>query len=143
MKKLLMSSLLLLTILLAACSGGGRPGEGGVGKVVTVDGGEYTNISVPELQTMMADKDFTFINVHVPYDGNIPDTDLFIPFDRIGEYVGQLPSDKDAKLVIYCRSGSMSQAAAQTFIDLGFTNVWNLKKGFNAWAAAGLPMEGE
>ena len=136
--------LLGLTILLAAC-GGSSSSElvEVVGKKVSVNGGEYINITVPELQTMLAEKDFTFINVHIPFAGDIPDTDLSIPFDQLEEYLDQLPSDKDAKLVIYCRSGSMSGVAAQGLIDLGFTNVWNLEKGFNAWAAAGLTMAGE
>jgi rhodanese-related sulfurtransferase len=131
MKRLLLISLLMVTILLAACGGSSssEPVEV-VGKKVSVNGGEFINITVPELQTMLTEKD-------------IPDTDLSIPFDQLEEYLDQLPSDKDAKLVIYCRSGNHSGIAAKGLVELGFTNVWNLEDGFNAWAAAGLPMEGE
>jgi rhodanese-related sulfurtransferase len=144
MKRLLLISLLMVTILLAACGGSSssEPVEV-VGKKVSVNGGEFINITVPELQTMLTEKDFTFINVHIPFAGDIPDTDLSIPFDQLEEYLDQLPSDKDAKLVIYCRSGNHSGIAAKGLVELGFTNVWNLEDGFNAWAAAGLPMEGE
>jgi len=33
-------------------------------------------VSVQELQTMLDDKDFTMINVHIPWQGDIAQTDL-------------------------------------------------------------------
>ena len=35
----------------------------------------------------------------------------------------------------------MSSIAGETLVDLGYTNVWNLDGGFNAWEKAGLPMK--
>jgi rhodanese-related sulfurtransferase len=34
----------------------------------------------------------------------------------------------------------MSVRAAATLVGLGYTQVYTLEGGFNAWAAAGLPM---
>ena len=42
-------------------------------------GGEYYDISPPQLETMLESNDFTFINVHILLDGNIPNIDLLIP----------------------------------------------------------------
>ncbi len=42
---------------------------------------------------------------------------------------------KDTKLVFHCHHGMRSQAAAQRFLDRGFTNVWNLAGGIDAWSA--------
>ncbi|MGE5124181.1 MAG: rhodanese-like domain-containing protein [Acidobacteriaceae bacterium] len=111
-----------------------------VGKQVSVAGGSYTDVSVAELQSMLENKDFAFINVHIPFEGNIADTDLSIPYDQIDQNLDQLP-DKDAKVVLYCRSGRMSAIAAETLVSQGYTNVWNLSGGMVAWEQAGLTIE--
>jgi len=138
-KKFLFLPIVLLVIL-SACGGTSSSEVGG--DKVTVQGGEYTNISVTDLQSLLENKDFLFINVHVPFAGNIPNTDLSIPFDQIQQNVDKLPEDMGAKIVIYCRSGSMSSVSAMELVKLGYTNIWNLEGGFNAWEQAGLPLIG-
>lgn len=75
------------------------------------------------------------INVHVPYDGEIEGTDLFMPFNQID--ATKLPSDRGSALLVYCRSGTMSAAAAATLTSLGYTNVLELDGGMDAWRASG------
>jgi rhodanese-related sulfurtransferase len=140
MNRVLIIVLVIGTLISAAC--GASPAPSDVGKIVSIDGGTYTDVTVPELEVMLENKDFTFINVHIPFEGDIPNTDLSIPFDKIDQNLNQLPADKDAKIVLYCRSGSMSSIAAKTLVNLDYTNVWNLNGGFNAWKAVGQPLEG-
>jgi rhodanese-related sulfurtransferase len=143
MNRVLIIALVIGTLISAAC--GASPSPSSVddeGKLVSVDGGTYTDITVPELETMLENKDFTFVNVHIPFEGDIPNTDLSIAFDQIDQNLDQLPAGKDDKIMLYCRSGSMSSVAAKTLVNLGYTNVWNLEGGFNAWKAAGHSLEG-
>ena len=42
---------------------------------------------------------------------------------------------KDAKVVFLCHHGVRSMAAAERYLERGFTNVWNLAGGIDAWSA--------
>lgn len=79
------------------------------------------------------EKDFFLLDVHIPEQEHIPGTDAFIDYRTIKESVDQLPPDKSAKIVVYCRSGSMSRSAAQDLVDLGYSNVYDLEGGIKAY----------
>ena len=137
MKKLSFLFLLFIALLLVACQSKSVSGE-----VVSVNGGgSYKNVTPKELNSMLKDKDFVLINVHIPFAGNIAGTDLSIPYDQIDQQLSQLPADKNAKIVLYCRSGHMSKIAAEKLVSLGYTNVWNLDGGMMDWEKAGFDVE--
>jgi rhodanese-related sulfurtransferase len=105
--------------------------------VVQGQGGHWTNVTPDRLAEMLGHKDFTLVNVVTPYSSEIEPTDLYIPYAQLAQNVGMLPPDKTAKILVYCRSGVESAQAAQTLLDLGYTNVWNLDGCMNAWTASG------
>ena len=107
------------------------------GSTVAVPGGFYTNVWPAVLAQMLAKKDFAFINVHVPYEGEIRGTDGHIPYDQVEARIREFPADRAAPIVLYCRSGTMSATAAETLVRLGYTRVFNLAGGFLAWGQAG------
>jgi rhodanese-related sulfurtransferase len=138
MKKILFTLLILISLFLTACQS--KPAKS-VGEKVTVNAGSYISVSADELRTMLKNKDFLLINVHIPFAGDIAHTDVSIPYDEIEQNLAQLPTDKNAKIVLYCRSGRMSQIAAEKLISLGYTNIWDLKGGMAAWEQAGYEIQ--
>jgi rhodanese-related sulfurtransferase len=97
----------------------------------------FKNVTSQQLYSMLASKDFFFVNVHIPYEGEVEKTDAFIPYDQIEANIGKLPKDKNAKIVLYCRSGRMSTIAAQKLADLGYSNVFNHLGGMIDWEKQG------
>jgi len=138
MKKQIFIFILFVAVLLAGCQTKSVTGE-----TVAAVGGSYQNITPAELNMMLKTKDFVFVNVHIPFAGNIAGTDLSIPYDQISssENLSQLPTDKSAKILLYCRSGRMSAIAAEELVSLGYTNIWNLDGGMDTWEKAGYPLE--
>src|SRR5215216_5959121 len=128
--------LLIFVMVLAGCQSKAIAGED-----VSVAGGSYKSVTPKEMNTMLKDKDFVFINVHIPFAGNIASTDLSIAYDQIEQNLSQLPADKNAKIVLYCRSGHMSQIAAEKLVSLGYTNVWSLKGGMADWEKQGFELQ--
>lgn len=138
----------VLVMLLAACSSGEATPVANndvnlaeeTQTVPVGDVGTYTDVSVDGLAAMMDEKSFPLVNVHIPYEGEIADTDLFIPYNEIEQNLDQFPADKDARIVLYCRSGSMSADAARSLVELGYTDVWNVDGGMIAWRNSGRPL---
>ncbi len=126
---------LLPILLLAGCGGESAPGE-----ATKAGDGEFRRVTPEELSTMLESKDFPLVNVHIPYEGEIAETDSFIAFDTIADHLDELPSDKSARVVLYCQTGRMSTEAAGVLVSLGYTDVWELGGGMVAWDEAGLPL---
>lgn len=105
------------------------------------DGREaYTSITPEKFAAMLADRSldklgtsFTLIDVHTPEQKHIAGTDLVVPYNKIEQNLSQLPTDKNAKIVLYCRSGAMSRAAAYQLAEEGYTNIFDLVGGKQAY----------
>ncbi len=94
---------------------------------------DYRTIRAATLKEALEDKHFFLIDVHVPEQEHIEGTDAIIAYDQIQDHLSELPQDKNEKIVLYCRSGSMSQQAAQTLAELGYTDVSHLDGGIQAF----------
>ncbi len=116
MNKIATLTFSILLLMLAACS---------TQSPVAEEANSYTNISVETLKTMQDERpnSFLLVNIHIPFVGNIPNTNLTIPYNDILDNLDKLPQDKDAEIVLYCRSGRMSHAASADLVQAGYTNV--------------------
>ena len=124
------------SLILGACAAAPTTPQSAVAPT-TAASAAITPVNPDQLAQMLAGpKDFTLVNVHVPYEGELAKTDLALPYDQIDAHLNQLPG-KDAKIVLYCRSGRMSDIAARRLIELGYTHVYDLTGGMVAWEAGG------
>ena len=54
-----------------------------------------------------------------------------------------LVPDKGTELILYCGGGYRSALAADSLRRMGYTNVFSLAGGWEAWRGAGAPVEDE
>jgi hypothetical protein len=134
----------LLIVFAAACGGddsdegGGANGGGSVGQVVQVAGGSFVRVTPAELQTMLQSKDFPFINVHIPFEGEIEGTDqhLLLTRSAAAGRPARRQGRKDCPLLPQRQHGTTGR---RELVQAGYTNVWELG-GMIAWKEAGLPL---
>lgn len=91
-------------------------------------------MTVRELQALMKSGDgYHLFDVRTPAEREIAVITGSRPLDRDSiEAIVQLP--EDATLVFCCHTGNRSQAAAEHFAAKGFTNVFNVVGGIEAWS---------
>jgi rhodanese-related sulfurtransferase len=94
---------------------------------------QITSVDTAEFIQLSKNDNAFLLDVHIPEQSHIPGTDAFIPYNEISDNLQQLPSDKNTQILVYCRSGSMSQEAAVELKNLGYTNVINLAGGINGY----------
>ncbi|MCC6611901.1 MAG: rhodanese-like domain-containing protein [Anaerolineae bacterium] len=100
--------------------------------------GTYQTMSIDELADVMADTNraYTVVNVHIPYEGEIEGTDYNIAYNNVDALTSALP-DKNAPIILYCRSGNMSEQATRDLVELGYTQVYDVPGGMGAWQSSG------
>lgn len=140
MKKMsLMATLLLAALLLAACAGAtGDASQATAGP--TASSGESpvaeSHLITPEKAKEMMDAGGEYILLDVrtqgEFDaGHIPGAILIPDFELASRAEAELPQ-KDAVILLYCRSGNRSASSARTLVEMGYTNVYDFG-GINSW----------
>ena len=90
-------------------------------------------VSPQKFAELAKDKNAFILDVHTPEQTHIPNTTAFIPYNQIQQNIDKLPADKSTPILVYCRSGSMSEKASREIAYLGYTNVYDLEGGTNAY----------
>ncbi len=95
-------------------------------------------ITATELKARMDAGDTpVLVDVREPFEREIADLpesgQLRIPVGDIATRMSEIP--RDDEVIIYCRSGSRSQAVAQLLMSMGFSGAVNLTGGVLGWRA--------
>ena len=133
MKKILCIISVLLCILLTACGNdssiGIIGGADGPTSIIVSEKGEkemYEQITAEEAKKIMDSGEEHIIldtREQEEFDeGHIPNA-ILIPYTEIDTMAEGILTDKDAQILVYCRSGRRSKIAAESLAKLGYTNV--------------------
>ena len=92
-------------------------------------GGEdaYHKITAEEAKAMMDEGGVTIVDVRTAEEygqGHVPGA-VLLPNEDIGDADPEALPDKDAVLLVYCRSGRRSKAASDKLVALGYENVYD------------------
>ena len=131
--------LLCAVVLLNGCAAGGgensQPlGEGGSlsssaedsSQTESLEADAYHKITAQEAKEMM-DEGATVVDVRTAeeYAEKHIDGALLIPVDTIGGTPPEELPDLDAPILVHCRTGVRSKAAAEKLVGLGYTKVYD------------------
>ena len=86
----------------------------------------YHKISAEDAKEMMDTQDVIIVDVRTQdeYNEGYIENAILIPNESISRAPSELP-DKDAVILIYCRSGNRSKQAADKLVALGYTNIYD------------------
>jgi sulfur-carrier protein adenylyltransferase/sulfurtransferase len=91
-------------------------------------------ITAVELKKRLDNKDDIFVlDVREPHEYQIANLGAkLIPLGDLPARAGEL--NKDAEIIVHCKSGGRSQKASEFLAQNGFKKVWNLAGGITAWS---------
>ncbi len=77
----------------------------------------------------------------VPGSVHVPLSVLYWRLDPASPHRDPGLADTRRRVILLCAHGYSSSLAAATLLDLGYAGATDVVGGFEAWAAAGLPVE--
>ncbi len=93
------------------------------------------HVTVEELKAKLdGGTKFRFIDVREPYERDICGlaSAALIPMAQLPARMSELDSAEDTILI--CKNGARSAHAVKMLQEAGFARVWNVERGFEAWA---------
>lgn len=113
----------------------------------------YKNVSVCKAEKMVEKEDVFLLDVRTPAEfnagyiegailiplKNVPKEDpVELPPEKLlAQCLCEIPENKP--ILVYCKSGTRSDAARDLLVDSGYRHVYNLEGGILTWKAEGYP----
>ena len=117
---------ILITIIFTGCTS--------MEKEQTGTETEYIKISAQEAKAIIESEDVIILDVRTQeeYNEGHIENSVLLPVNDISAKAEEILTDKDAKILVYCRSGNRSATASKQLIKMGYTNVYDFG-GINSW----------
>ncbi len=127
MEKIMRNALFIAALITAITAAAGP---------LAAQGGQEQAVEINQerVEELIAEQDREYFLVDVrtagEYESGYIPTAVNIPLSEIGD--NPPTDDKEALIILYCRSGNRSGQALDILVDLGYTNVHNLG-GIRDW----------
>jgi rhodanese-related sulfurtransferase len=88
---------------------------------------EYKKISSEEAKEIIDSEDTVVLDVRTQdeYDSGHIEQAVLLPVTEIEKRAFDVLTNKDEKILVYCRSGNRSATASKLLIEMGYTNVYD------------------
>jgi rhodanese-related sulfurtransferase len=104
---------------------------------------KITEIAVADAKAQFDKGGAVFLDCREPNEykqGHIPGA-INIPRGLLEFKIADQVPDKNAKIVMYCKSGGRASLACCSLEPMGYKNVVSIQGGWLAWSKAGYPVE--
>jgi rhodanese-related sulfurtransferase len=99
----------------------------------------YPTVSVTDAYNRPAEAILIDVREQSEWAGGHPVGSILVPLSTFDQLAPTVLTDKNAEIYVICNSGNRSRDAAQRLIDLGYTHVYNVDGGYQAWFRASYP----
>jgi rhodanese-related sulfurtransferase len=99
-------------------------------------------LSPQEAVRLINDRHALVLDVRAPGDykkGHILNA-LNVPQTKLAERIGELGKDTARPIVVYCALGGVAAQATHELKKAGYSEVYPIRGGLNAWMGANLPV---
>ncbi|MEA3415801.1 MAG: rhodanese-like domain-containing protein [Thermodesulfobacteriota bacterium] len=100
-------------------------------------------VSVADAKALFDKGGYIFLDVRTRKEfkmGHIPGA-IHLARGLLEFKIAKKVPDKNANIVIYCRSGGRASLSTCTLCKMGYKNVKNMDGGWRAWVKAGYPID--
>lgn len=121
----------VLTVILSGVLDS-KPGSSKMSKNVTVISPETAQQKIsdnPKILIIDVRTKGEYSQGHLPKAKNIP-------LSSLEEHFTKNPINKDKEIILYCASGNRSRTAGKKLEKLGYTQIYDIMGGYNAWPFA-------
>lgn len=97
-------------------------------------------VSPKEASSLIADKKAVIVDVREEDEwdeGHIAGA-IHIPLNQLNDHLAELQKYKDSTVITQCKVGKRSIKALKLLKSAGFTNVYSMDGGIQAWSKEGL-----